>query len=355
MTKDARMTVLYPFSWIFGMDNLDQLLQEAISAISQTDDLKNLDHYRVHYLGKKGKITESLKTLGQLSPEQRPLMGQKVNVIKEKIQALIEERSTVLEQKQIAEQLANESIDVTLPGRFQSLGTIHPVTKTRQRIENLFKQMGFITMDGPEIEDGFHNFEALNIPEFHPARAMQDTFYFADETLLRTHTSPIQVRYMKNNPPPIRMIAMGRVYRRDFDLTHTPMFHQVEGLMVDEGVSFADLRSILTQFLHAFFEAELPIRFRASYFPFTEPSAEVDMGCQNCSQKGCRICKNTGWLEVLGCGMVHPNVLRFVDIDSEKYTGWAFGAGLDRLTMLRYGITDLRALFENDVRFLKQF
>lgn len=337
------------------MSDLDQLLQEATTAISEADDLKSLDQHRVHYLGKKGRLTESLKNLGQLPPDQRPLMGQKVNVVKDKIQSLIEERSSLLQQNQIADQLAKESIDVTLPGRTQSFGTTHPVTKTRERIENLFKQMGFTTMDGPEIEDDYHNFAALNIPDTHPARAMQDTFYFADNMLLRTHTSPVQVRLMETTPPPIRMIAMGRVYRRDFDLTHTPMFHQVEGLMIEEGVSFADLRSILTQFLHAFFEAELPIRFRSSYFPFTEPSAEVDMGCQNCSQKGCRICKNTGWLEVLGCGMVHPNVLRCVGIDSEKYTGWAFGAGLDRLTMLRYGITDLRALFENDLRFLKQF
>ncbi len=337
------------------MTDLDHLLEQATTEILQAPDLKNLDHYRVHYLGKKGKLTESLKNLGQLPPDQRPLQGQKVNIVKEKIQELIQARENLLQQHQISEKLAKESIDVTLPGRTQFQGTIHPVTQTRERIENLFKQMGFITMDGPEIEDGYHNFEALNIPLLHPARAMQDTFYFADETLLRTHTSPVQVRLMESSPLPIRMIAMGRVYRRDFDLTHTPMFHQVEGLMIDEGVSFADLRSVLTQFLHAFFEAELPIRFRASYFPFTEPSAEVDMACQNCAQKGCRICKNSGWLEVLGCGMVHPNVFRSVGIDSERYTGWAFGAGLDRLTMLRYGITDLRALFENDLRFLSQF
>ncbi len=337
------------------MTDLDQLLQEAVTAIAAADDLKILDQHRVHFLGKKGRLTDSLKNLGQLPAEERPLMGQKVNIAKDKIQAALEERSAILLQNEIATKLAKESIDITLPGRSQNLGTIHPVTKTRERIENLFKQMGFVTMDGPEIEDSYHNFEALNIPALHPARAMQDSFYFADNNVLRTHTSPVQIRFMENNPPPIRMIAMGRVYRRDFDITHTPMFHQVEGLMVDEGVSFADLRSTLTQFLHAFFEAELPIRFRASYFPFTEPSAEVDMGCQNCSQKGCRICKYTGWLEVLGCGMVHPNVFKFVGIDSEKYTGWAFGAGLDRLTMLRYGITDLRALFENDLRFLRQF
>lgn len=337
------------------MTDLDQLIQEATTSISEASNLQSLDQHRVHYLGKKGKLTESLKNLGQLPPDQRPLAGQKVNIAKEKIQALIEERSALLQQNQIAEQLAKDSVDVTLPGRVQSVGTIHPVTKTRERIENLFSQMGFMVMDGPEIEDEYHNFEALNVPALHPARAMQDTFYFQDRTLLRSQTSPVQIRLMETTAPPIRMISMGRVYRRDFDITHTPMFHQIEGLMIDEGVSFADLRSILTQFLHAFFEAELPIRFRASYFPFTEPSAEVDMGCQNCSQKGCRICKNTGWLEVLGCGMVHPNVFRSVGIDSERYTGWAFGAGLDRLTMLRYGITDLRALFENDLRFLRQF
>lgn len=337
------------------MTDIDHLVKEATHKITNASDLKTLDDYRIHYLGKKGILTESLKSLGQLPPEERKTAGQKVNVAKDQILNLIEERHTLLQQNDIASQLAKEAIDVTLPGRAQSVGSIHPVTKTRERIEMLFRQMGFVTKDGPEIEDEYHNFTALNIPDSHPARAEQDTFYFDDKTLLRTHTSPVQIRYMKDTPPPIRMIAMGRVYRRDFDLTHTPMFHQVEGLMVDEGVSFADLRSVLTQFLHAFFEAELPIRFRASYFPFTEPSAEVDMGCVKCSQKGCRICKNTGWLEVLGCGMVHPNVLKSVNIDSEKYSGWAFGAGLDRLTMLRYGLTDLRSLFENDVRFLRQF
>lgn len=337
------------------MTDLETILQQATQEISATDDLTRLDHYRVTYLGKKGKLTEVLKSLGQLPAAERPAAGQRVNVIKDKIQAIIEERASVLSEQQIAKQLAAENIDVTLSGRGQALGGIHPVTKTRERIEAIFAQMGFATKDGPEIEDDYHSFAALNIPELHPARAMQDTFYFADGTNLRPHMSPVQIRTMENNKPPIRIIAMGRVYRRDFDLTHTPMFHQIEGLMVDENVSFADLKGILTQFLQTFFEAKVPIRFRPSYFPFTEPSAEVDIGCQNCQGKGCRICKNTGWLEVLGCGMVHPNVFRFVGIDSEKYTGWAFGAGLDRLTMLRYGITDLRALFENDLRFLKQF
>jgi phenylalanyl-tRNA synthetase alpha chain len=337
------------------MTDLDAILEQATHEIHTADDLKNLDHYRVLYLGKKGRLTEYLKNLGHLPLEERPLAGQRVNLIKEKIQTLIEARSEVLNQQKISEQLTAETIDITLPGRQRQLGTLHPVTKTRERIEALFAQMGFLTVDGPEIEDDYHNFEALNIPAMHPARAMQDTFYFPDNTVLRTQTSSVQIRVMENTKPPLRIIAMGRVYRRDFDITHTPMFHQIEGLMVDENVSFADLKGILKQFLQAFFEADVPIRFRASYFPFTEPSAEVDIGCQNCQSRGCRICKNTGWLEVLGCGMVHPNVFRFVGIDSERYTGWAFGAGLDRLTMLRYGITDLRALFENDLRFLKQF
>lgn len=337
------------------MTDLDALLQQATDEISHADDLKNLDHFRVLYLGKKGKLTECLKNLGQLPPEERPLAGQKVNIIKQKIQEIIEQRTELLQNNRIATQLAAESIDVTLAGRRQPLGSLHPVTKTRDRIEALFSQMGFNVMDGPEVEDDYHNFEALNIPSFHPARAMQDTFYFPEGSLLRTHMSPVQIRTMKSTTPPLRIIAMGRVYRRDFDITHTPMFHQVEGLMVDENVTFADLKNILTQFLQAFFEAPVPIRFRASYFPFTEPSAEVDIGCFKCKSRGCRICKNTGWLEVLGCGMVHPNVFQFVNIDSERYTGWAFGAGIDRLTMLRYGISDLRSLFENDIRFLRQF
>jgi len=337
------------------MAELEDLLQEASREINQADDLKVLDHYRVHYLGKKGKLTDYLKHVGQLSPEERPALGQQVNTIKQHIQALIEERTDLLQKKRISAALEAETIDITLPGRNQSIGSLHPVTKTRERIESLFTQMGFDIMDGPEIEGDYYNFEALNMPALHPARAMQDTFYFPEGTVLRTHMSPVQIRTMENSKPPLRIIAMGRVYRRDFDITHTPMFHQIEGLMVDENVSFADLKGVLIQFLQAFFEAEVPIRFRPSYFPFTEPSAEIDIGCHQCNGKGCRICKNTGWLEVGGCGMVHPNVLGFVGIDSERYTGWAFGAGIDRLTMLRYGITDLRALFENDLRFLRQF
>jgi phenylalanyl-tRNA synthetase alpha chain len=337
------------------MIELDDLLTQAEASIRTASDLKSLDHFRVTYLGKKGQLTEYLKNLGQLPAAERPLAGQKVNTIKQKVQTLIEERAQILQAAEVASQLANEAIDITLPGRGQTFGSIHPVTKTRERLEAIFNQMGFTTVDGPEIEDDYHNFAALNIPALHPARAMQDTFYFDDGTLLRTHMSPMQIRVIENNKPPLRIIAMGRVYRRDFDLTHTPMFHQIEGMMIAENVSFADLKGILMNFLEAFFETEISIRFRPSYFPFTEPSAEVDIGCLSCAGKGCRICKNTGWLEVLGCGMVHPTVLGMAGIDSERYTGWAFGAGLDRLTMLRYGITDLRALFENDLRFLKQF
>lgn len=337
------------------MNELDELLKQAKANIEQAADLKGLENYRVLYLGKKGQLTEYLKNLGQLPAAERPEAGQRVNTIKQEIQNLLDERVSALQVVHIANQLTADAIDISLPGRRQDFGSIHPVTKTRERLEALFLQMGFTTEDGPEIEDDFHNFAALNIPDLHPARAMQDTFYFGDGNLLRTHMSPVQIRTMEETKPPIRIIAMGRVYRRDFDLTHTPMFHQIEGLMVDENVSFADLKGMLLEFLQAFFETEIKIRFRASYFPFTEPSAEVDIGCISCKSKGCRICKNTGWLEILGCGMVHPNVLSMAGIDSERYTGWAFGMGIDRLAMLRYGISDLRSLFENDLRFLKQF
>ena len=328
------------------MQALEEILKHAESAIRSAKDLKSLDNYRVQFLGKKGQLTEHLKILGQLPPEERPAAGQKINLLKEAIQTLIEQRDLELKKIEIEKQLASESIDVTLPGRAQSLGSIHPIVKTFEELRHIFTQMGFTFMDGPEIEDDYHNFSALNMPEFHPARAMQDTFYFPNRKLLRTHMSPVQIRAMKTTPPPLRMIAMGRVYRRDFDLTHTPMFHQMECLMIDEHISFADLKGLLTQFLHQFFSANTPIRFRPSYFPFTEPSAEVDMGCLNCASKGCRICNNTGWLEILGCGMVHPNVLKGVGIDSERYRGFAFGVGIDRLTLLKYGISDLRSLFE---------
>jgi phenylalanyl-tRNA synthetase alpha chain len=293
--------------------------------------------------------------LGKLSPEERPAAGQVINQAKEKVQQSLEARKNTLKDAQLNARLESEKVDVTLPGRGQHSGGLHPVTQTLQRIEALFTQLGFSVAEGPEIEDDFHNFESLNIPETHPARAMHDTFYFDAHTLLRTHTSPVQVRTMEQQQPPLRVIAPGRVYRCDSDLTHTPMFHQVEGLMVDEAVSFADLKGILDDFLRNFFERDLEVRFRPSYFPFTEPSAEADIQCVMCGGAGCRVCSHTGWLEVLGCGMVHPEVFRHVGIDSEKYTGFAFGMGVERLAMLRYGVNDLRLFFENDLRFLQQF
>jgi len=337
-------------------DELDRLVAEAEQAVEAAADLQGLDQVRVEYLGKKGKLTERMKTLGQLAPEERPKAGQAINQAKQAVQQAIEARKAELKQAALEAKLAAEKVDVTLPGRRITAGSLHPVTRTLQRIEDLFARMGFEVAEGPEIEDDFHNFEALNIPESHPARAMHDTFYFPDGRLLRTHTSPVQIRVMQNAEPPLRVIAPGRVYRCDSDLTHTPMFHQVEGFMVDEQVTFTDLKAILNDFLHRFFEREdLAVRFRPSYFPFTEPSAEADIQCVMCSGEGCRVCSQTGWLEVLGCGMVHPNVFAHVGIDSEKYTGFAFGMGVERLAMLRYGVDDLRLFFENDLRFLKQF
>jgi phenylalanyl-tRNA synthetase alpha chain len=337
------------------VEALLELVHNAQIALAQAPDLAGLDQLRVHYLGKKGVLTERLKQLGQLPAESRPQAGQAINDAKQEIQAAIEARKAMLLAAQLDARLASEAIDVTLPGRGTRLGGPHPITRTLGRIEALFGQVGFTVAEGPEIEDDFHNFTALNIPEQHPARAMHDTFYFNAHTLLRTHTSPVQIRVMREVNPPLRIIAPGRVYRCDSDLTHTPMFHQVEGLFVDEGVSFADLKGMLDDFLRNFFERDLQVRFRPSYFPFTEPSAEVDIQCVMCGGAGCRVCKHTGWLEVLGCGMVHPNVFAQVDIDSERYTGYAFGMGVERLAMLRYGVNDLRLFFENDLRFLRQF
>lgn len=333
---------------------INNILQNAESAIVHAKDLKALDEIRVHYLGKKGEITELLKELSQLSQAERPEVGKAVNIAKQHIADLIKQRDDSLQEQSLAAQLAQETIDVTQPGRGQSMGSLHPVNRVRARIEQLFTAMGFEIVEGPEVEDDYHNFEALNIPSHHPARAMMDTFYFSDKLLLRTHTSPVQVRVMETSPPPLRVITPGRVYRCDYDQTHTPMFHQVEGLIVDETVTFANLKGLLHEFLKNFFERDLKLRFRPSFFPFTEPSAEVDIEC-TCQGKGCRVCKYTGWLEVLGCGMVHPNVLANVGIDSERYNGFAFGVGLDRLAMLRYGVDDLRLFFENDIKFLAQF
>lgn len=338
------------------MEALATLEQQARDAIDGAADLKALDAVRVQYLGKKGLLTEQLKQLGKLPAGERPQAGQAINVAKRQIQQAIEARKEALQNAALAEALASERIDVTLPGRGQGRGGLHPVTRTLQRIEKLFSSMGFEAVEGPEIEDDYHNFEALNIPAHHPARAMHDTFYIDAHRVLRTHTSPVQIRVMEDRKPPFRVIAPGRVYRCDSDLTHTPMFHQVEGLLVDENVSFADLKGLLDEFLKDFFERDdLAVRFRPSYFPFTEPSAEVDIECVICSGEGCRVCSHTGWLEVLGCGMVHPNVFAHVGVDNEAYTGLAFGMGVERLTMLKYGVDDLRLFFENDLRFLQQF
>ena len=337
------------------MENLELLASEAQQAIEQADGLAALDQVRVEFLGKKGKLTDLLKGLGKLSSEERPAAGAKINEVKQALQAQINVRRDNLEDADVAAKLVNDAVDVTLPGRGEESGGLHLITHTMERIEAFFTQVGYKVEEGPEIEDDYHNFEALNIPSHHPARAMHDTFYVTGNTVLRTHTSPVQIRTMETQKPPIRIICPGRVYRCDSDLTHTPMFHQVEGLVVDRNVSMADLKGTIDQFLKAFFEADLPVRFRPSYFPFTEPSAEVDIQCTNCRGAGCRICKNTGWLEVMGCGMVHPNVFAHCNVDTAVYSGFAFGMGVERLAMLRYGVNDLRLFFENDVQFLNQF
>ncbi len=336
--------------------DLENLLEQASRAISQSTNMAALDAVRVAYLGKKGEITAQLKNLGQLPADERPAAGQAINQIKVRIQSLLESRKAALGDAVILERLQTETVDVSLPGRRRGSGGLHPVTLTMNRIDKMFGKLGFDVAEGPEVEDDFHNFEALNIPEQHPARAMHDTFYFDDGTLLRTHTSPVQIRVMEKRKPPLRVIAPGRVYRCDSDLTHTPMFHQVEGLLIDEDVSFSVLKGTLEEFIKMFFERDdLKTRFRPSYFPFTEPSMEVDISCVICSGSGCRVCSHTGWLEVLGCGMVHPEVFRHTGVDAEKYTGYAFGMGVERLAMLRYGVNDLRLFFDNDLRFLQQF
>jgi phenylalanyl-tRNA synthetase alpha chain len=335
--------------------DLAALTQEALAEVAACSDLAVLEDARVRWLGKKGAFTEQLKALGGLAAAARPAAGARINEAKEQLQAAIEVRRGELEREDVERQLAAGRIDVSLPGRGEEQGGLHPVTLTRLRIEALFRRAGFEVASGPEIEDDFHNFGALNIPENHPARAMHDTFYFPDGRLLRTHTSPVQIRALKEHGAPLAIIAPGRVYRCDNDMTHSPMFHQLEGLVVDENISFANMKAVLHGFLQAFFERDLAMRLRPSYFPFTEPSAEVDMSCVFCEGKGCRVCKQTGWLEISGCGMVHPNVLTASGVDAERYTGYAFGAGIDRLAMLRYGVNDLRLFFENDLRFLRQF
>jgi phenylalanyl-tRNA synthetase alpha chain len=336
-------------------ESLSALVEQALADIDSSATLAALDEVRVRLLGKKGLLTEQLKSLGSLSAAERPAAGQRINDAKTAIQAALEMHRIRLEQSALEGELAKGAIDVTLPGRGQEPGSIHPVTRTRLRIERIFAQAGFQVASGPEVEDDFHNFEALNIPKNHPARAMHDTFYFPDGRLLRTHTSPVQIRSMRAQRPPLAVIAPGRVYRVDSDMTHSPMFHQVEGMAVGENISFANLKAMLHTFVERFFERPLGMRLRPSYFPFTEPSAECDIECVFCSGQGCRVCKQTGWLEILGCGMIHPNVLAAAGIDSERWQGYAFGMGIDRLAMLRYGVDDLRLFFENDLQFLKQF
>lgn len=329
------------------MENLDLLLAQGKTAVEQASDAAGLDQVRVHFLGKKGELTQLLKGLGGLSAEERPKAGALINEAKAELQALLNEKKEQLAFAELNAKLAAEKIDVTLPGRGQVNGGLHPVTRTLERIEKIFSVVGYKVEQGPEIEDNYHNFDALNIPPHHPARAMHDTFYIGGDKVLRTHTSPVQVRTMESQEPPIYIICPGRVYRCDSDLTHTPMFHQVEGLVIDKNVSFADLKGTIVQFLRAFFEKEdLEVRFRPSFFPFTEPSAEFDIQWES---------SKTGWLEVGGCGMVHPNVLKASGVDPEKFTGFAFGLGVERLAMLRYGVNDLRMFFENDLKFLKQF
>lgn len=334
---------------------LERLLADADAAAAAAENVAVIEDLRVRYLGKKGLLTDQLKRLGSLPADERPRVGKWVNDAKEALQEKLRMRREALDAHAQGERLARERIDVTLPGRGARQGGVHPISRTLERLEGIFVGMGFATADGPEVEDDYHNFEALNIPAHHPSRAMHDTFYFDARRLLRTHTSPVQVRYMEQHRPPLRIIAPGRVYRCDSDVTHTPMFHQIEGLMVDEQVTFADLKGVLQDFLQRFFEQALRLRLRPSYFPFTEPSAEVDITCVMCGGSGCRVCKSTGWLEVLGCGMVHPAVLGHVGIDSERYTGFAFGLGVERLAMLRYGVSDIRLFYENDLRFLQQF
>jgi phenylalanyl-tRNA synthetase alpha chain len=338
------------------MQSLEDIKAEAAAAIDAAADIASLEELRISYLGKKGALTGLLKGLGQLSAEERPKAGAEINAVKQVLNEQLNSRRDALQSEALSAQLATEAIDVTLPGRRAEAGALHPITRTIQRMETFFASMGFDVVEGPEIEDDYHNFEALNIPAHHPARAMHDTFYVDDTHVLRTHTSGVQVRTMETQSPPIRVICPGRVYRCDSDLTHSPMFHQVEGLLIDETSNFGHLKGLLEDFLQAFFERDdLSVRLRPSYFPFTEPSAEVDIQCVKCSGEGCRVCSHTGWIEVLGCGMVNPKVLEMSGIDPDKYRGFAFGMGVERLSMLRYGIGDLRLNFDNDLRFLAQF
>ncbi|ERT68841.1 MULTISPECIES: phenylalanine--tRNA ligase subunit alpha [Cetobacterium] len=335
-------------------NKLNALKDEASLIIQKAATLQEMDEIRVKYLGKKGEFTEISKSMRDLSPEERPAFGQMVNDVKTVITTLIEEKTTEIKNKVKKEQLESETLDISLPGREVSTGGLHPITETMNFLKNIFVEMGFDVAEGPEVEFTSYNFDALNIPETHPSRDLQDTFYMSENVVLRTHTSPVQARYMEKHQPPFRMVCPGKVYRNDYDISHTPMFHQMEGLMVGPEVSFANLKAMLEQFVTRVF-GETKVRFRPHFFPFTEPSAEMDVQCVICKGEGCRLCKHSGWLEIMGCGMVDPAVLEAVGYDPEEVSGFAFGMGIERITMLRYGIDDLRAFFENDVRFLKQF
>lgn len=337
------------------MADLQAIKARALGSIEAVSSIDALESLRVDYLGKKGELTALLKSLGSLPADQRPKAGEDINLAKREIAEFLNEKRIVLNKKDLEKKLSQETIDVTLPGRNIDIGGLHPISLTLNSIKSLFFDLGYTEEMGPEIEEDYYNFEALNIPAHHPARAMHDTFYLDESTVLRTHTSPVQVRTMQNKEPPLQIICPGKVYRCDSDITHTPMFHQVEGLVVDKGITFADLKGVVIQFLNSFFEKDLPVRFRPSYFPFTEPSAEVDMQCTSCGGKGCRVCGHTGWLEVMGCGMVHPNVFKHCDVDTNIFSGFAFGMGVERLAMLKYGVNDLRLFFDNDLRFLRQF
>lgn len=335
--------------------SIQDLQNRACEEILAATHPRDLEQIRVAYLGKKGRLTDVMKTLSNLPASEKPKLGQEVNVAKQKIHELLEERLVLLTEQVLKQQIEAERIDVTLAGRFCASGSLHPVTHTKNRISDFFVRLGFDLMTGPEIESDYYNFTALNIPEHHPARAMHDTFYVAPGQLLRTHMSPVQIRAMQSKQFPLKVIAPGRVFRHDSDVTHTPMFHQLEGLMIDETSHLAHLKSVLQQAFSDFFGKPIQFRFRPSFFPFTEPSAEMDMTCAQCGGLGCRLCKHTGWLEIGGCGMVHPKVLEMAGIDSKQYQGWAFGIGLDRLAMLAYAIDDLRMMFDNDLMFLQQF
>lgn len=336
----------------------DRLLQLEKAALTEILSIKNKEaafEFKNRYLGRKGNLTSLTRELGSIPSEERPAAGELINNIREKIEERLNHLLAGFVSAEREQRLRAEKVDVTLPGRYLPLGKKHPITQVMDEVVKIFSGMGFASAEGPEIETDYYNFEALNIPKNHPARDMQDTFYISDDVLLRTHTSPVQIRVMKAQKPPLRVIAPGKVYRRDSDVTHTPMFHQVEGFMVDESITFGDLKGVLSAFLHSLFREDMAVRFRPSFFPFTEPSAEVDIQCVMCNGKGCRVCKGSGWLEILGAGMIHPMVFKAVGYDAEKFTGFAFGLGIERIAMLKFGIDDIRLFFENDVRFLKQF